>query len=194
MSELSSLSHSLERGLRDLCTEIGGLRGIAADGVKADSQLGQSVRTMSDSIVDANAMLAVDLLTDAEVAELRELIRLGADASDYGVERAANPALRGMYMQLSDVGFLHCLVAWGGRLAHVHVDPKAHWAVARHEQRAEEERRRAEAEERRHRETLRNSRWNLLLGWALGLVTGRRPPSSDTSATWPASLPEGFGS
>lgn len=175
MSELSSLGYSLERRLRDLRAEIGDLRSVAAEGAKADSQLGQSVRTMSASIVDSNAMLAVDLLTDAEIAELRELIRLGADASDYGIERARNPALRGMYMQLSDIGFLHCPVAWGGQLIRVHVDPKAHWAVARHEQRAAEERRRVEAEERRHRETLRNSRWNLLLGWALGLVTAAAP-------------------
>ena len=76
-----------------------------------------------------------------------------------------------MYLQFSDLGLVTCVQYSGGNVVYYGHHPKAEWAVAHHDRKAAEARARAEAEERRHRETLRSSQRNIVIGWALGLVT-----------------------
>lgn len=114
---------------------------------------------------------AVDLLTDEEIDELRiltsgteiEFARAGAVKND--------EYYQGMYLQFEEIGLIECVLYLGGNFAYYGHSPKAEWAIRHHDRKAEEAKARQEAEERRHAETLRSSRWNILLGWGLGILT-----------------------
>lgn len=131
----------------------------------------KGIREASSRAAKATTIQAVDLLTDEEVEELRALVSLGSNAGEYAFDRLKDPANAGMYLQLSDSGFINCCLLAGGPIVFEGVSEKAHWAIARHDrQKAAEEEAKAE-QKRMRKEDRRNARLNLLLGWLLGLAT-----------------------
>ena len=130
----------------------------------------------------AGALLYVDgmsdklLLEQSVVKPLLSMKWAGVGIADvkklpYGEEIKDIERYKGMYLQFSDLGLVTCVQYSGGNVVYYGHHPKAEWAVAHHDRKAAEARARAEAEERRHRETLRSSQRNIVIGWALGLVT-----------------------
>lgn len=133
--------------------------------------IASSVDRLGTSISDSSAIQAVDLLTDAEIDELRELIRLGDAGGGYAASRLGDEAVAGMYLQLSQLGFVECAREFGGGLVYLGHSQKANWAVARHDL-LEEERKRQKAEaERARKEDRKHDRINMLIGWLFGLAT-----------------------
>lgn len=114
---------------------------------------------------------SIDLLTDEEIEELR-ILTSGTDAEFARAREVEGDELhQGMYLQFQELGLIECVKYLGGNFAYFGHSPKAEWAVRHHDRKAVEAKARQEAEERRHRETLRSSRWNIVLGWVLGLIT-----------------------
>lgn len=80
-------------------------------------------------------------------------------------------AVSGMYLQLAELGLIHCLRAYDGYIVFAGVDPKAAWAVGRRELREREEAdRKAEAECRRAEDRKHDTR-NMVIGWVAGVAT-----------------------
>lgn len=166
-----------DRTLRNIASETkAGFSSVASsisDGSKTigkglDNQIGKLSKRMSDTF----ALQAVELLTKPEIEELRKLVSLErSEASKYASLRVEDPAIRGMYSQLSDIGFIICVGDFSGGLHFVDVSPKANWAISRYD--AKIDREKVEAEERAHQR--RNDRLfnigSLFLGWFLGLLT-----------------------
>lgn len=118
---------------------------------KAVSELG---RAGGRSAVD------VDLLTSAEVGELRLLIEHESDVGAFATSRMEErgPEVEGMYAEFQRLGLTYNA---GG--VPVVVNPMAHWAVEKHAQRAAER----EREESARRRFERNM---TILAGAIGFI------------------------
>ncbi|GJC75248.1 hypothetical protein [Adlercreutzia equolifaciens] len=131
----------------------------------------RAIKNAGENVAKSSVPQSVDLLTDDEIEELRILVS-GHEAEFARFEEIKDiERYKGMYLQFSDLGLVTCVQYSGGNVVYYGHHPKAEWAVAHHDRKAAEARARAEAEERRHRETLRSSQRNIVIGWALGLVT-----------------------
>lgn len=131
----------------------------------------KSLKDMQVSMANASAIQAVDLLTDDEVDELRILVELGSEAGQRVAELSADDRMFGMYAQLSDSGFIHCMRILGGGLICHGVDPKASWAIARHDYTKKLEADRKALEEQHRKEDRKHQRNDLALGFLLGILT-----------------------
>ncbi len=162
--------NDLQRPLEKIANEVKG-----ANASKHIGEVSKSVEKLGRHISDSAAMQSVDLLTESEVEELRKLVTLGAESNDYTSERLKDEAAQGMYMQLSDLGFIQCVFTFDGNVHYLGHTPKANWAIARHDKLAEIERMRKAEAERVRDEDRRHSRNNVIIGWFLGLATAALP-------------------
>ena len=106
-------------------------------------------------------VIDVDLFTDDEIEELRELVRRRDDPGEWSRARLAEggAVIEGMYREFSDLGPLW-LSAGGGVMQLL---PSASWVVEKHDQRATEK----QAEFERQ---LKHDRWMTGAAAASGLV------------------------
>lgn len=127
--------------------------GDISNGSKAISKdLKKGLEKLSNEVSDTFALQAVDLLTKPEIDELRKLVSLDkADAEKYASARMKDLSFQGMYLQLSDLGFIHCLPTFDGTLYFIGVSPKASWAIDRYDKRL--------AQEEQQKRELRHQRW-----------------------------------
>lgn len=133
----------------------------------------KSVDKLNTSVTSSAAMNAVDLLGKAEIEMLRELgeMRFDAATSEYIDSIAADPASKGRYIQLSELGFIYGAEYSGGNLGFHGVSPKAGWAIARYEA---EEAKRADEEAKEKKDRIFDKLFNvgmLVLGWVLGIIS-----------------------
>lgn len=127
-------------------------------------------KQVSETILNASAIAAVDLLSSEEIDELRDLIAAG-DPVSLARERMKDNAVAGMYSQLSDIGLIHCFRSFNGDPVFTAVDPKAAWAVGRRDLRDREAaERKAEAERRREDDRKHDTR-NMIIGWIAGVIS-----------------------
>ena len=152
-------------GIRD------GVNGMVHAVSKASKEESKSLKYLSRSIVGSSAVQAADLLTGLEIDELEKLASLGDKADAYAEKRLRDETAQGMYLQLSDLGFMSCIQAIDGSVVFFRLTQKALWVVERRRKQEASDRLR-QAEERRH--------WwvgqlvqaaFIALGWLLGLLT-----------------------
>ena len=130
----------------------------------------KGAKQVSETILSASAIAAVDLLSSEEIDELRGLIS-AEDPVSLARERMKDNAVAGMYAQLSDIGLLRCLRDFNGNPVFIAVDPKAAWAVGRRDLRDREAaERKAEAERRREDDRKHDTR-NMIIGWIAGVIS-----------------------
>lgn len=130
----------------------------------------KSAKQVSETILSASAIAAVDLLTNEEIDELRNLISADNPVS-LAQERMKDSSVAGMYLQLSDIGLIDCFVDFSGDLVFAGVNPKAAWAVGRRDLRDREAaERKAEAELRRKDDRRHDTR-NMIIGWVAGVIS-----------------------
>lgn len=125
---------------------------------------------VSETILSASAIAAVDLLTSDEIDELRDLIAAG-DPVSLARERMKDNAVAGMYSQLSDIGLIHCFRSLNGDPVFTAVDPKAAWAVGRRDLRDREAAERKAEAERRRKEDRSRQTFFIVVGWIMGLIS-----------------------
>ncbi len=131
----------------------------------------RALREIASYLRNGNSISSVDLLTEADVEELRILISLpDHELHERVKEQLKNPIMAGRYRLLSDVGLLDGLALMDGSTAIYACNPKAFWAVAKHD-RLKEMEALIEKERRRQR---RNDRVfsivTLFLGAILGII------------------------
>lgn len=134
-------------------------------------KISDGISALDRHLVDSSAIQAVGLLTKDEIDELRTLIELGDKAAEFAASRMDDPIALGMYLQLSDLGFIHCVSDMSGGHFLIGVDPKASWAVARFDGKEAERLEKLRAEERERKRASRRQWGFALLGWSLGLVS-----------------------
>ncbi|GEM_PF-3735020 len=114
--------------------------------------LKKGLEKLSNEVSDTFVLQAVDLLTKPEIDELRKLVSMdNTDAEKYASARMKAPSFQGMYLQLSDLGFIHCLSTFDGMLHFIGVSPKASWAIDRYDKRL--------AQEKQQKREFRHQRW-----------------------------------
>lgn len=169
------MTSEMRRPIESVASKVGVVGESIKEASKYTRAVQKSVDALGKHVSDASAIQSVDLLTDTEIDELRQLINLGDESREYASERVQDEAVKGMYLQLSDLGFIGCLTVDDGNVIYLGHSPKASWAVTRHDRLAEiEAQRKAEAERVRD-EDRRHSRNNVIIGWFLGLATAVVP-------------------
>lgn len=165
MSEISR--RDLDRAMDGVANAVGD---VADSGVASAKRIEKSIDELGRRVMSATAIASVDLLSSTEVDELRSLIAAD-DPGAYAESRMKDEAVSGMYLQLAELGLIHCLRAYDGYIVFAGVDPKAAWAVGRRELREREEAdRKAEAECRRAEDRKHDTR-NMIVGWVAGVVS-----------------------
>ena len=130
----------------------------------------KSAKQISETILSASAIAAVDLLTSEEIGELRDLIS-SDDPVSLARERMKDDSVAGMYAQLSDIGLIHCFRDFNGDPVFIAVDPKSAWAVGRRDLRDREDAERKAAEERRRKEDQGRQTIFIVVGWVMGIIS-----------------------
>ncbi len=126
--------------------------------------MGDNSREIIKCLRNVAAVNAVDILTDEEIDELRKLVSLdNKAASEYVDKQLQNDSKKGLYLQLTDLGFLNCVELNGGRVSYFGYEQKTNWAVRHHDHHAEERKRRQKKEQRFETRLL-------IIGGAIGLV------------------------
>ena len=164
------MNSELRRPLDGIADKVGSVGKSVSDASKATAEVKKSVDRLGKHVSDASAMQSVDLLTDVEVDELRQLVSLGDEARGYAASRIQDEAVRGMYMQLSDLGFIHC-ATYDDVTAYIGHDPKANWAIARHDKLAEIARQKKAEDEARRKSDRKRQRIDMLIGFVGGIVS-----------------------
>lgn len=175
IEERRAMTSELRRPLDGIASSVGNVGRSVAQASKSTDEIRRSIDNLGKRVSESSAMQSVDLLTDDEIDELRKLVSLGDGAKGYAASRLESEAVQGMYLQLSDLGFIHCFRDFDGDILYVDYDPKANWAIARHDKLAELEARRKEEVNRIRDEDRKHSRNNVIIGWFLGLATAAIP-------------------
>lgn len=131
------------------------------------------LKELNGTVLSASAIQSVDLLTEPEIEMLRELgsMTVGPETDDYIGKVAADEALKGRYVQLSELGFIYGNEYLGGNLGYHGLSAKAGWAVDRYD-RAVKRKQEEELELKRLRRSDRAFNIEtLVLGWALGILS-----------------------
>ena len=161
------------RMFRDAASAVSrSIQAASSDVSGSSDKLRKSLEGIGKGVRDSSAFSAADLLTSAEIEELRLLVDAGDSANEVAGKRLeSGESVRGMYLQLSDIGFMHCYKMLDGGIVFVTIDPKAAWAVERHDLR-ERERAEARAEvERRRSEDAKRQLIYLVIGWVVGIAS-----------------------
>lgn len=143
---------------------------VAAAEQNSSKKVQKGAEQISETILSASAIAAVDLLTSEEIRELRDLIS-AEDPVLLARERMKDDAVAGMYSQLSDIGPIHCFRAFNGDPVFASVDPKAAWAVGRRDLRDREAAERKAEAERRREDDRRHDTRNMVIGWIAGVIS-----------------------
>ena len=159
------MTSELRRPLDGIANSVSCVGRSVAEASKSSDDVRKSVDKLGKRISDSAAMQSVDLLTESEVEELRNLVSLGAESNDYASERLKDDAIQGMYLQLSDLGFIQCLFAFDGDVHYLGHTPKANWAIARHDKLAEIEKQKKAEDEARRKSDRKHQRIDMLIGF-----------------------------
>lgn len=150
---------------------MSGEKQLQTIGSNLKSGFGSIAKNLSKNS-DAVAIQAVDLLTEPEIYELKKLASLSSDeASQYVSNCTQDPIIRGIYLQLSDLGFIHCTTDFGKQFIFHGLSPKANWAINRYDRKVEAEKLKAKELKRQRRSDRLFSLFSLIVGWSLGLAT-----------------------
>ena len=165
------MTSELRRPIDGVASKVGGVERSIAEARRSTDEIRKSVDKLGELVSNSAAIQSVDLLMSDEIDELRRLVELGDNAKEYTKSRLENESARGMYMQLSDLGFIYCFRDFSGNVFYAGHDPKANWAIARHDKLAElEKQRKAEAEALRKSDRKRQL-IDLLIGFVGGIVS-----------------------
>ena len=164
------MTSELRRPLDGIANSVGDVGKFVAEASKSTDRVRKSVDALGKRVSDASAMQSVDLLTDEEVDELRKLVSLGDGANKYVSARLEDEAVQGMYLQLSDLGFIHCFRDFSGGILYTGYDPKANWAIARHDKLAEIEKQKKMEAETLRKSDRKHQRIDMLIGFVGGIV------------------------
>lgn len=124
-------------------------------------------------IADTAAIQAVDLLTAEEVDLLRDIVSCAPGKLGETIAEAnADPVRKGMLSQLSDLGFVYGLKVMSGDIVGCEPTPKAAWAIARYDKRAEREALRKAEADRIRKEDRKHQLADIVIGWVLGILSG----------------------
>lgn len=141
--------------------------GAIADGVAGIADAQQQMARAVSRATRKRPYVNVDALTQSEVDELRMAIAEGSPVKT--AQRVADdPALVGMYDELSSLGLVETMVDMDGALCFVLVSPLGIWAVEKRELRGAEE---AAARERQWRHD-RTMTWIAALAGLAGAIIG----------------------
>lgn len=141
--------------------------GAIADGVAGIADAQQQMARAVSRATRKRPYVNVDALTQSEVDELRMAIAEGSPVKT--AQRVVDdPALVGMYDELSSLGLVETMVDMDGALCFVLVSPLGIWAVEKRELRGAEE---AAARERQWRHD-RTMTWIAALAGLTGAIIG----------------------
>lgn len=141
--------------------------GAIADGVAGIADAQQQMARAVSRATRKRPYVNVDALSQSEVDELRMAIAEGSPVKT--AQRVADdPALVGMYDELSSLGLAETMVDMDGSLCFVLVSPLGIWAVEKRELRGAEE---AAARERQWRHD-RTMTWIAALAGLAGAIIG----------------------
>lgn len=131
----------------------------------------RALREIASYLRNGNSISSVDLLTEADIEELRILISLpDHELQERVKEQSKNPIMAGRYRLLSDAGLLDGLALMNGDTVIHGCNPKASWAVAKRD-RSKEIDALIEKERRRQRRSDRVfSIVTLFIGTILGII------------------------